>query len=653
MPVNDAPSPIHADDEIIRKAVDDAELPALLVSLAHVTGDRSLISDEFKPPLRAMPTGVEPQGGMPLEVQAKARSMAVEVIKRFRDAGSPPPPDLPSEDLRSLMEYIVGDAADDYLSLLLHELGIPQDRGAPTWSKPDLAPEKKFSVAVIGAGMSGLVVAHRLAQAQIPFIVLEKNSEVGGTWWENSYPGCRLDTSNFAYSYSFAQKDDWPNQYSSQKTILQYFRDVTTLFSLRKRIRFDTEVRSATFDDARKVWVLKIQSASGNIETLEANAVICAVGQLNRPKLPNIPGVSSFAGPAFHSSQWRHDVDLRGRKVGVVGTGASAFQIIPSIATEVSELTVYQRTPAWMLPAPNYHKPIAPGLVWLFRHIPYYHRWFRFYQFWISSENRLPFFTVDNSWQAEDSISRANEELRKALFDHLMPQYADRPDLASKVVPSYPPGAKRMLRDNGVWAATLKRENVELVTTPITEVTRRGILTDDGREREADVLIYATGFTASDFFEPMTIVGKDGRDLHSYWNGNARAYLGGCIPGFPNFFSVFGPNTALVINGSIFFMSECGTNYILECIRLLFENGSDTIECCVEAHDAYNADVDAGNAQRAWGGVSSVNSWYRNKYGRASQAWPYPLGEYWNRTRVPDPHSFIFERTSKTGHRAA
>jgi 4-hydroxyacetophenone monooxygenase len=557
--------------------------------------------------------------------------------------------DLSANALRCLLEFIVGDAALKYTPLLLHELGIPGDCGAPSWTMDELAPGRDFSVVVVGAGMSGLVMAHRLAQAKIPFVVVEKNAEVGGTWWENSYPGCRLDTSNFAYSYSFAQKDDWPYQYSPQGAILEYFRDVTDLLSLRQHIQFGVEAKEAAYNADTKRWKLSVQTSTGQVKSIEANVVILAVGQLNRPKLPDIPGRDSFRGTSFHSSNWNHDVDLRGRKVGVIGTGASAFQIIPAIAEQVSELTVYQRTPAWMLPAPNYHKPLASGLTWLFRHIPYYHRWFRFYQFWVSAENRLPFFTVDPAWKADDSVSAANEQLRKALFDHLAPQYEDRPDLLPKVIPRYPPGAKRMLRDNGVWAATLKRANVELVTAPIAEITPTGVRTNDEIERAADVLIYATGFLASDFYGPIRILGVDGQDLQRVWDGDARAYLGGCVPGFPNLFSLFGPNTALVINGSIFFMSECASNYVIECLRLMLKGDCEAMECRPEAYESFAAEVDAGNAQMAWGGISTVNSWYRNKYGRASQAWPFPLAEYWSRTRRPDLSAFLL--TSRTNQR--
>lgn len=643
MPINGPSLPITEDDATIRRMVEDAELPALLVSLAHLTRDTSLIRQELRPPLRSMPTGAEPQGGMTPEIQAVAKECCFQAIKRYRDAGCPEPAELATAEMLRLIEFITGKGNDKYLSLLLHELGIPSDAGAPNWSKSEIEPLRQFRVAIIGAGMSGLVMAHRLSQAGIEFVVFEKNPEVGGTWWENSYPGCRLDTSNFAYSYSFAQKDDWPSQYSTQRTIADYFCEVANLFDLRKSIRFEREVISADFDDHKKVWQLGIRLPSGAIEKSTFQAIVSAVGQLNRPKMPDIPGREHFTGPAFHSARWRSDVDLEGKRVGVIGTGASAFQIIPSIADKVAELTIYQRTPTWMLPAPNYHKALPVGLMWLFSHLPFYHRWFRFYQFWVSSENRLPFFQIEDGWPSKHSVSPANDRLRQALYDHMAPQYEDRPDLLAKVIPEHPPGAKRMLRDNGVWAATLKRSNVELVTTPIVEITRNSVKTVDECERVADVIIYATGFNASDFLEPMKVRGADGIDLHDFWGGDARAYLGGCVPGFPNLFSVFGPNTALVINGSIFFMSECGVNYILGCLRMLLETGRRAMDVRAEAFQRYCAEVDAGNARMAWGGISLVNSWYRNKFGRAAQAWPFTLGDFWTRTRAPDPSCFILE----------
>lgn len=642
MPINAKPLPIRESDDFIRRMVDDAELPALLMALAHLTGDHSLVRDEFRPPLKAMPTGAEAQGGMSPEVQAKARAAAVEAIIKYRDSGCPAPAKPSENEFQNILAFLAGDAAADYLSLASHELNLLAEEDKAAWTKEKIAPDRQFRVAIIGAGMSGLVMAYRLKQAGIPYVVFEKNSEVGGTWWENRYPGCRLDTSNFAYSYAFAQKNDWPYQYSPQEIILEYLQDVSAQYELRKSIRFETEVQSIIYNENEKTWTLAVAAANHAAENLKFEAVVLAVGQLNRPIIPDFPGAADFKGPVFHSAKWRDDISLENKNVAVIGTGASAFQIVPSICDKVKKLSVYQRTPAWMLPAPNYHKPLPEGLAWLFLHLPFYSNWFRFYQFWVSSEDRLRFFRVDEGWQKDGSVSAENEMLRQKLYDHLAPQYADRPDLLDKVVPAYPPGAKRMLRDNGVWAAALKRDNVELVTTPIETFTAGGIRTADGKERETDAVVLATGFSASDFYVPIRIVGKGGLDLHDFWQEDARAGLGGCVPGFPNLFSVFGPNAALVVNGSIFFMSECCANYIVECLHVLLERKHQVMELKPEVFNVYVTEVDKENRCLAWGGVSRVSSWYRNKFGRSAQVWPFALGEFWKRTRRPDISSFHF-----------
>jgi 4-hydroxyacetophenone monooxygenase len=640
MSINAEPLPIRESDEFIARMVDDADLPALLIALAHATGDFALLRDEFRPPLKASPTGAEPQGGMSPEIQAKAKAAAIKAIKRYRDAGCPPPQHLTDDEFRSLLAFIAGDAADDYRSLAMHELNIMGDVSAPEWTKDELDPDRDFRVAIVGAGLSGLVMAYRLAQAGVSVVIFEKNPEVGGTWWDNKYPGCRLDTSNFAYSFAFAQKNDWPYQYSPQSTILEYLCDVSSAYDLRKLIRFETEVEMMEFDEDDKKWTLTVRPTGQPTTKLRFDVAILAVGQLSRPIIPDFPGASQFKGHIFHSARWRDDVALDGKNVAVIGTGASAFQIIPAIAEQVSNLFVYQRTPAWMLPAPNYYKPLPEGLAWLFLHLPFYSNWYRFYQFWTSSESRLRFFEVDEKWPRKDSVSEANEQLRKVLYDHMVPQYADRPDLLEKVVPAYPPGAKRMLRDNGVWAETLKRENVELVTESIEMFTAEGIRTSDQKERPIDVVVLATGFSASEFYVPIKIIGRDQVDLHEFWQGDARAGLGGCMPKFPNLFSVFGPNAALVVNGSIFFMSECCANYILECIHALLARRHRTMEIKPDVFETFVAEVDAANRRLAWGAVSSVSSWYRNKFGRSGQVWPFTLGEFWNRTRQPDLGSF-------------
>lgn len=640
-----------ADDAMLRAALQDAELPPLLTTLAQLTGDMSLVGDDLRPALVPQAGGPLPQGGMSPEAQQRARDLALHALGRLRDGEDTHVADPSSETLLRLMGFITGEAPVEYLPLMRHELGLPEDAGAPGWTKADVAPGTDFSVAVIGAGMSGIAAARRLAQARVPFVVFERNPDVGGVWYENSYPGCRLDTHNFAYSYSFAQRGDWPAQYSPRDAILGYFRDVSEEHALREHIRFGTEVVSATFDDATATWELRLRHTSetdggatkGAVtdETLRVSAVVSAVGQLNRPHVPDFPGRETFAGQSWHSARWDHDVDLTGLRVAVVGAGASAYQIVPSIADRVRELRVFQRTPPWMIPTPDYHDDIPTGLAWLFTHVPQYHRWYRFYQFWVAVEGRRPFVQVDPSWRHDVSVSPANEALRRALVDHLHAQFGDRPDLLANVVPDYPPGAKRMMRDNGVWSAALKKEHVQLVTSGIQEITPRGIRTVDGLDHEVDVIIYATGFLASDFLAPMTVLGRDGVDLHEQWKGDARAFLGITIPGFPNLFCLYGPNSNLVINGSIILFSECAVHYTLESIRMLLTTGHRAMDCRWDAFCEHNCRVDEGNARMAWG-ASTVHSWYKNRFGRVAQNWPFSVLEYWRLTREPLPEHYEF-----------
>jgi 4-hydroxyacetophenone monooxygenase len=632
--------PIVESDAAIRAALQDAEVPPLLPALAYLTGDRSLLREGLRPDplLLGMP-----QGGLTEAQLAEARELALETLIRFRDGGCRPAQPPSEAELLQIMEFAVGGGADmvPYLPLLEEELAIRGvDRREPNWRKADVAPEVDFAVVIIGAGMSGLLAAHRLQQAGVAFVIFEKNDDVGGTWLENSYPGCRVDNPNHNYSYSFAQRHDWPLHFSTQDVLLDYFRRCADAFGIRENIRFETAVRSATWSEADRRWTLQVRHRDGREETVAADAVISAVGQLNRPLYPDIEGRDSFAGPSFHSARWDHSIDLRDMRVAVIGTGASAVQFIPEIAPRVGELLVFQRTPPWFGPTDDYHAAVEPGLRWLYGHVPSYSEWNRFQIFWKMGDGVLPGVRVDPDWEPKDhAVGLFNDILRQLLTGYLDSEFADRPDLRDKVLPSYPPGAKRLLRDNGVWARTLKRENVELITETIREITPDGVVTADGVAHDVDVIIYGTGFQASKFLTPMTVTGRGGVDLHEHWDGDARAYLGITVPGFPNLFCLYGPNTNIVINGSIIYFSECGVRYILGCLGLLLDGGHRALDVRKDVHDEFNERVDAENALMAWG-WSDVNSWYKNEHGHVAQNWPFTLLEYWQRTLAPDPDDY-------------
>jgi len=629
-------APFTASDDEIRAALDDAFLPALIPALAEASGDLSLLREGLLP--ATLVPGGALQGGMSDEQQQQARELALAALQRLR-AGASPAGDHAATVLAIIRWMTGGQAKEEYLPLLLEELD-PEggDRRAPAWR---MKPGTDFSAIVIGAGMSGILAGIRLKQAGVPFVIVEKNADVGGTWFENTYPGARVDVANYFYSYSFAQKRDWPTFFSTQDVLLDYFRGCVDSYGIREHIRFGTEVVSATFDETGAQWKVALRTGDGREETVTTNAIVSAVGQLNRPNMPEIEGRGMFAGPSFHSARWDHAVDLAGKRVAVIGTGASAAQFIPAIAGSVSELHVFQRTPNWLIPVPTYHDQVPAGMQWLLQRLPGYAHWYRFWMFWMTTEGLLPAAIVDDGWaNQERSISMENDVLRMLLAGYIQSQFEDRPDLLEKVLPAYPPAAKRMILDNGVWAGALKRDNVHLITEPIARITEGGVVTADGTERNVDVIIYGTGFTASQFLVPMRVFGRGGVELNEQWGGDARAYMGVVVPNFPNFYMLYGPNTNIVVNGSIIYFSECEVQYVMGCLRLLVEGEARALDCRQDVHDAYNRRIDEANKKRAWG-ASGVNSWYKNKFGRVSQNWPFNAIEYWQQTREPDPADFV------------
>ena len=636
--------PITSSDAEIARALEDAHLPSLAAALVHLTGDTSLITGDIKPVYDFFGDG---QGALTPEQMARVKGKALEALKTLRDNGGKLPKSLSTETVRLIMNFVAGaEIPDRYVPFLTEELALEgEDVKARDWTSgiPD-TDKKNFRVLIIGAGMSGLLAAIRLKQAGIPFVIVDKNKDVGGTWHENTYPGCRVDNPNHLYSYSFEPNHDWPQHFSTQPILYAYFRRVADKYGLRPSIRFETEVIESVYDETGAVWKARVKTKDGHEETIEANAIISAVGQLNRPRIPDIKGIGTFKGPAFHSARWDHSVDLKGKRVAVIGTGASAFQFVPAIAPDVKDMTVFQRTPPWLGATPNYHDDVTDGKKWLLRHVPFYGKWYRFWLFWMLTDGLYDYVKADPGWNGpKNAISALNAELRDLLVDYTKGQITNDPKLLEAAIPNYPIGGKRSVRDNGVWLAALQRPNVHVVTDAITEITPEGLVTADGKLHKVDVIIYGTGFYASRFLEPMKFKGRGGVDLHEQWAGDARAYLGITIPNFPNLFVMYGPNTNIVVNGSIIFFSECEVRYITGLIEMMLKSGSEALEVKKDVHDRFNETIDAANKNMAWG-QPQVSSWYKNQKGRVSQNWPFPLVDYWSATRAPNPQDFTLRK---------
>jgi 4-hydroxyacetophenone monooxygenase len=639
MASGDSIQPLPADDDVVEAALRDAELVALVATVAHITGDLSYLEPSLRPdPLLAR----EPQAGLTADQQARARELIADGLRRFRDELGGVPAHPSADELHAIMNFCAGeDVSDRYLPLLREELAIDGDLRAPQWNASDIAPERDLHVVIVGAGMSGIAAGHRLRQAGVRFTIFEKNADVGGTWLENSYPGCRVDIQNHMYSYSFAQKHDWPYYFSPRAVLHEYFRDCAERFGLMAHIELETEVQAATWDDDAQLWHVEVRDRSGARRTVDAEVFVSAVGQLNRPRFPDIAGRESFAGTSFHSAQWNHDVDLAGKKVAVIGTGASACQFVPTVGAQAAELRVYQRTAPWLIPAERYQQRVAPGFEWALGHVPFYAEWYRLWMFWRMADGMLPAAIVDPEYPpTEHAVSMMNDFMRALLQQWIDTVTEGDDELRRQLTPDYPPLAKRFVVDDGTYAMTLRQPHVSLVTTPIRDVEPTGIRTVDGELFEPDVIIYGTGFQASRFLTPMRVVGRGGVDLHEQWGGDARAYLGVVVPNFPNFFCLYGPNTNIVVNGSIIYFSECEVHYLVECVRLLLADGLGSLDARREVHDAYNERIDEANRMRTWG-WSGVSSWYKNEFGRSAQNWPFSVLEFWEQTRVPQRDDFV------------
>ena len=465
-------------------------------------------------------------------------------------------------------------------------------------------------IAIIGAGHSGICMGMRLKAVGVDdFVILEKAATLGGTWRDNTYPGASCDAPSFLYSFSFAQKTDWSRRFALQPELLAYSAECAVTAGLMPHFRFHAEVQSLRFDEARNRW--RLECADGS--TLEAQFVVSAVGQLHRPYTPSIAGQDGFAGARFHSARWDHAVDLTGRRVAVIGNAASAVQFVPQIAPSVARLTVFQRSANWLLPRndclypPRLHRRMARW-PWLAR-LRHQFQWLFFGELQLTPLMKR--------------VRLAQWAARQYALLHLRRQVRD-PALRARLVPDYPIGAKRVLFNDDYYP-TLNRANVRLVTEPIESIAAAGVRTKDGELHEADVIIYATGFRATEFLAPMTVTGLGGRKLSEEWRHGAHAYLGVAVSGFPNLFMLYGPNTNLGHN-SILVMIEAQVDYVIDALRQLQERDGRRLDVRRTVMEEYNRALRQALARSVW--AAEKASWYKLADGTITNNWPHGTIRY-------------------------
>lgn len=639
---NQAHLQITGDDEKLAKMVEGTSPLVLALSAVHMSGSLDILRMGVKP----MPPAFNGDTGGSLSAvnAAKLRAKALEIIKAYRDDGQPEPYRPTDDELHEMMNFLVGlDLPTDYVPMIREDMAFDaQDSRAFEWNREVTDAEKQdCPTVIIGAGMSGMLIGLRLKQAGLPFVILEKNPEVGGTWYENHYPGLRVDVPSHAYSFSFIQDHHWKHLYSFQPDLLDYFRMCLDRFGIADHVQYGVEVTGADWNDAETRWDISVRNADGAEVQQSAKVLVSCCGFFNRPLVPDFEGADAFKGIQFHSARWPEDLDLDGKRVAIIGNAATALQMVPPVAEKAGTLTVFQRKPSWSFVNPEYDREIREGEHWGIAHLPYYAGWMRAAVFNWTLDLFPEMMMVDPDWPQDGrSTGQLNELSRQRGTDVYEKHLADRPDLLEKLLPDYPPYVKRPTIGSGNFFEAIKRDNVELVTDAIGWLDEYGIVDSTGRQHAFDVIIYTTGFKVQEYLTPMVIRGRDGVALNEYWEDRPGGYLGMAVPNFPNFYMMYGPGTNLGYNGNLIFNSELQARYIAYCVRLLVESGRKALEVREDVFEDYMERTGSLLEKFVWS-TGYGTSYFRNASGRVTTNSPWSLLEMWTWSQEPDPEDFL------------
>lgn len=604
---------VALDSQFLRRAVEFANLDAVRLALFQHTGD---------PEIEALPVAAK------LDPAGRERLIEKAVAWLEDNATSAPPAEPPPALLRKLMNMATGEEMGDLEFEARRDLPAFRDFPFFTgWAGERPAETDRFKVAIIGSGLSGIAAAVQCERLGISYVVLERRSEAGGTWAINRYPDVRVDTHSISYEFSFEKAYPWAEYFGRGGDVRAYIDHVSRKYGVHGNTRFDRDVKQATFDEARNIWTLEVETPDGR-EIVEANVVISASGLFANAKIPQFEGRESFKGQIVHPSAWPADLDLTGKRVAIIGNGSTGVQMLGAIARAAGHVHVFQRTPQWISPREKYGQLLEPEVAWLVENMPGYWNWWRYMASAALFETHA-FLVPDPDWQAKGGkVNPRSDQLRDFLTHYIKTETGGREDLIAALTPDYAPFSRRPVVDNG-WYRALTRDNVELVTDPIARLTPHGIETADGKVREVDVIITATGFDVVKYLWPARYTGKEGRDLHEMWASadGPRAYLGMMVPDFPNFFMIYGPNSQPLSGGTgLHAWYVVWAAYAAQCIMRMIETGTSRVEVKREAYDRYNAALDAASAEliqmKKEGGVEK-NYYVNNEHGRLQVSAPW------------------------------
>jgi 4-hydroxyacetophenone monooxygenase len=608
------------DATFIKHALDEADVNALRMALYQATGDESLIRMRLQ--------HLEAHGGattlttLAPEHHEEVKDKMFAFIRAGGKAGKIPN----TPELRRMMEAMLGRPLSE--KEFVHQkqlLAFDDFPYAADWHAGKRVPEG-FRVAIIGAGISGIVTGIHFQRLGIPYTLYERRHEIGGTWSINNYPDVRVDTTNFVYQFSFEKNYPWSEHFCRQVEVKRYLEHVARKYGVFDNIVFDTDVTKAVWDEKRASWSLTL----GDERQAQANVVVAATGLFGVPKRLDAPGVESFAGDIVHTTDWSPDMPLRGRKVAIIGNGSTGVQLLSKVAAQAEKVTVFQRTPQWISPRERYGEPVSAEMRWLLDNVPHYWNW-SIYSLSAMGLSHQPVQEIDREWQSSGGlISECNDGYRAGLTHYIESELGERTDLIEKVTPKHAPMARRLIVDNG-WYKSLLRDNVELVTESIERITPSGVQMQDGKLREFDLIISATGFQTTKYAWPTEYDGANGANLHERWEreGTPRAYLGLAVPDFPNLFFLYGPNSQPRA-GSLISWQEIWSRYCAQAIVDLLESGHRAMTVRHDVYEEYNRRMDAAAEDIVWNEpLAKARNYYVDSSGRSSVNAPWRMEDFY------------------------
>lgn len=641
-PLSNPPMPAaEVNRTLLKDGIANANIPALLMVLYQMTGEATWLQEPFAPG-RSPGLDDNDSGQLPDEVQTQIRTAAEEAIEAWL-AGRPLAIERPT-NLRLA----------EMLSVAMTE-HVPEEYGdiVAAGMGYDLEPTAEAAIAadktaiVIGGGVSGICAGIELGKLGIDYTLFEKNEDFGGTWFENRYPGCGVDTPSLTYTFS-CRPNDWSMYFPLRDEIEGYLLDTAREFGLYDKACFRTHVEEARWNTATDQWDVTITTPDGKRETHSADYLFSAVGILNIPKYPQIDGLDEFAGEVYHTSRWPAEADLSGKRVAVIGNGASGMQVAPAIADEVSRMTIFARSKQWAAPFPQFRKKVPEGVRYLMQVVPLYRAWLEQRLSWTFNDRVHGTLFRDPEWEhPERAVNEINDAHRRVFTRYVEEQLQDRPELIERVLPEYPPFAKRMLLDNG-WFRTIKKPHVDLIPEHLAKVEGNTLSTSSGETVEADVIILATGFQTTNVLGSYDIVGREGQLLRDHWGeDNASAYLGTLVPGFPNFFILLGPNVGSGHGGSMIRNIENQMHFAGQVVQCAEAQEASTVEVKETAYTDYSRRIDDAHDRLVWTHPGTEN-WYRNSQGRVVAITPWRNDAFWRMTRSPDEADLEFDHRQES-----